>query len=69
MSFKSDFVDEVKKAVDDGKEAQGYRPNIEVLPEEDDFGRWIAFHENKTLAVICATPEFAAAPFCGRGYH
>ncbi len=69
MSFKSDFVDNVKKAVDDGMVAQGLRPNIEVLPEEDDFGRWVAFHENKARAVICTTPEFMDTPFCGRGFH
>jgi hypothetical protein len=69
MSFKSDFVDNVKKAVDDGTVAQGYRPNIEVWPEEDDFGRWVAFHENKVRAVICTTPEFADTPFCARGSH
>lgn len=69
MSFKSDFLDDVKKAVDHGTVVQGYRPNIEVWPEEDDFGRWVAYHENKERAVICTTPEFADAPFCGRGLH
>jgi len=69
MSMREDFVEAVKGGLAARVEAQETRPNIEVWPEEDDFGRWVASHGDQVMAVICETPEFKDSPFCGRGYH
>jgi hypothetical protein len=69
MSMKEDFVEAVKGGLAARVEAQETRSNIEVWPEEDDFGRWVASREHRVRSVVCETPEFEDAPFCGRGYH
>jgi hypothetical protein len=69
MSFKGDFVGEIGEHLCARIEGLDGRPNMEVWPEEDDFGRWVASHEARVQSVLCATPEFRAAPFCGRGFH
>lgn len=45
------------------------RPGIEVWPEDDDFGKWIAAHENPAMTGLCRTPQLKDTPFCGPGYH
>jgi hypothetical protein len=45
------------------------RPGIEVWPADDDFGQWVAAHENPAMAGLCSTPQFKDTPFCGLGYH
>jgi hypothetical protein len=69
MSIREDFVEAVKEGLGARVEAQAKRPTVEVWPEEDDFGRWIASHTDRVRTVICETPEFKDAPFCGRGSH
>jgi hypothetical protein len=69
MSMREDFVGAVKEGFAARVEAQETRPNIEVWPEEDDFGRWVASHTDRVRTVVCETPEFKDAPFCGRGHH
>ncbi len=67
--FKAEFEEKIVAGLDSRSEDHGLRPAMEVWPEEDDFARWVSFHEDKVRAVICATPEFKDAPFCGRGFH
>jgi hypothetical protein len=69
MSAKEDFVMAIKEGFGERIELQETRPNIEVWPEEDDFGKWVASHEHKVRTVLCGTTEFKDTPFCGRGYH
>ncbi len=69
MSIRDDFTNDVKSGAGDRIESASYRPNIEVWPEEDDFGKWVASHQDKVRMVICASPEFADSPYCGRGHH
>lgn len=64
-----DFLAEVKGNLDRREEEQGLRPVVEVWPDEDGFGRWVAYHEAKERAVICSTPEYEGSPFCGTGSH
>ncbi len=69
MSFKDEFNGAVREGFEGRVEAAETNPNIEVWPEEDDFGRWVASHSDRLRTVVCETPEFKDAPFCGRGYH
>jgi hypothetical protein len=69
MSFKKEFTEKIKDGVSDSYGRDVSRPNIEVWPDEDGFGQWVASHEDKVRTVICGTPEFKDAPFCGRGSH
>ncbi|MGC8658399.1 MAG: hypothetical protein ACP5U1_04935 [Desulfomonilaceae bacterium] len=69
MSATGEFVGNINEGVGQRIENQNYRPNIEVWPEEDDFGRWVASHQDRVRSVICNSPEFADSPFCGRGAH
>ncbi|MDD3472931.1 MAG: hypothetical protein PHS86_09120 [Syntrophaceae bacterium] len=69
MAVRDEFVDGIKSGFGDRVEGADVRPNIEVWPEEDDFGRWVAAHEDRVRSVICASPEFADSPHCGRGFH
>jgi hypothetical protein len=69
VSVKSEFIDTVNDSYEDRVNSVDFRPNVEVWPEWDDDSRWVAEHERKARAVICATPEFADTPFCGRGHH
>jgi hypothetical protein len=69
MSMKEDFVEAIEEGFSARVEAQDTRPTVEVWPEEDDFGRWVASREHRVWSVVCKTPEFEDAPFCGRGYH
>jgi hypothetical protein len=69
MSFKEEFMKDVSEGLAVRIEEQGFRPNVEIWPEEDDFGRWVASHGNGVIPVVCNSPEFKDAPFCGRGLH
>ncbi|MCX5872075.1 MAG: hypothetical protein NTY51_02415 [Deltaproteobacteria bacterium] len=69
MSARNDFISDINEGLEQRIEAQGNRPNVEVWPDEDGFGRWVAAHSDKVRSVICSAPEFAASPFCGRGFH
>jgi len=69
MSFKDEFVGVINEGFGARADNQGGRPTMEVWPENDDFERWVAWHENPTRAVICATLEFKNTPFCGSGLH
>jgi hypothetical protein len=69
MSFGKEFVDEIVGGLDERTAAAEGRPGVEVWPADDDYANWLASHESPGRAVICASPEFASAPFCGRGYH
>ncbi len=69
MSVRHDFNDMVKEDLDNRVECQGNRPGVEVWPQEEDFGRWVASHEDRVRTVICESPEFKDSPFCGSGYH
>lgn len=69
MSFREDFVEAVNEGLGTRMADQETRPTVEVWPEEDDFGRWVAFHSDRVRAVVCGSPEFKDAPFCGRGNH
>lgn len=68
-TIKEEFSTAVKSNLDARIEEQEMRPHIEVWPVEDDFGRWVAYHEAKERAVICSTPEYRDTPFCGTGCH
>jgi hypothetical protein len=67
MSVKDDFVRDIRASDHERFDAAGSRPGIEFWP--DDFGEWVAAHENRVGSVICNAPEFASSPFCGRGAH
>jgi len=69
MSASREFVGAIVDGINDRIEAQGNRPNIEVWPDEDGFGRWVACHRDKVRSTVCSTPEYADTPFCGRGFH
>ncbi len=69
MAIREEFVDGINEGFGDRIEGANHRPSVEVWPEEDDFGRWVASHEEPVRTVICGTPEFADSPYCGRGYH
>jgi hypothetical protein len=69
MSVREDFVEAVKGGLGARIADQDTRPAVEVWPEEDGFGRWVASHTDRARAVVCASPEFKDAPFCGRGNH
>jgi len=57
-AIREEFLTEVNDNLDARIEEQGMRPNIEVWPVDDEFARWVAYHEAKERAVICSTPEF-----------
>lgn len=69
MAIRDEFLDGIEKGIGDRIDGANFRPNIEVWPEEDDFGRWVADHQDRVRTVICRTPEFGDSPFCGRGSH
>lgn len=69
MAIRDEFVDGIEKGFGDRVESANLRPNIEVWPDEDDFGRWVAAHQEKVMSIICRTTEFADTPYCGRGFH
>lgn len=69
MSAKNEFVNDISENLEERVEAQGNRPGIEVWPDDDGFGRWVASHSDRVRSVICSTPEFADSPYCGRGFH
>jgi hypothetical protein len=69
MSARDEFVDYINEGFEERVEAQGNRPAVEVWPDEDGFGRWVASHRDSLRSVICNAPEFASSPFCGRGIH
>jgi hypothetical protein len=69
MSIRKDFIRDIENSEGRRIEGQGLRPPLEVWPAEDDFGRWIAAHEDPVRAVICNTPELSDAPWCGPGIH
>jgi len=69
MSIKEEFLGNIVGNLGDRIESQGVRPTVEVWPEEDDFGRWVASHRDPVLGVVCNTPEYRDLPFCGRGVH
>ncbi len=69
MSVREDFNETINQDFSNRVESQGNRPGVEVWPQEEDFGRWVASHEDRVRSVICESPEFKDAPFCGRGYH
>jgi hypothetical protein len=67
--FAREFEHEVTGGLGDRIEGADYRPGVEIWPDEDGFAEWVAAHRDPVRTVICNTPEFASAPFCGRGYH
>lgn len=69
MNAKDEFVTNINEELGQRIEVQGNRPYIEVWPEEDDFGRWVAAHSDSVRSAICSAPEFSDSPFCGRGIH
>ncbi len=69
MAVRDEFVNDIRKGYDGRVDGASVRPDIEVWPEEDDFGQWVASHRDKVRMVICRTPEFSDSPFCGRGIH
>jgi hypothetical protein len=69
MSIREDFNEAVKGGFEVRVKSQETRPNVEVWPEEDDFGRCVGSHEDPVRGVVCGTPEFKDSPFCGRGHH
>jgi hypothetical protein len=68
-NMKEEFLTEVNDYLEARIEEQGMRPRIEVCPADDDYARWVAYHEAKDRAVICSTPEYKDTPFCGTGCH
>ena len=67
MSFKKEMMDEIK-AGEELRFANGNaRPFVEVWPD-DDFADWVSAHSDRVRNIICHTPEFRAAPYCGVGY-
>lgn len=69
MSVREDFAETAKELFGVQVGARESRPSVEVWPEEDDFGRWVASHTDRVRTIVCETPEFKDAPFCGRGHH
>lgn len=69
MTASKEFMDQIKDRLGSRIKNQESSQNIEVWPDDDDFGRWVAFHQDKVRAVVCATPEYSDSPFCGRGFH
>jgi hypothetical protein len=69
MSFKKKFLNDIEEGLGDRIKSQGARPGVEVWPEEDEFVRWVSAHRDPVRSVVCNSPEFRDAPFCGRGYH
>lgn len=69
MSIREEFLGDIVEGLGDRIESQGARPGVEVWPEEDDFGRWVASHRDPVRSVVCNTPEYRDLPFCGRGVH
>ncbi|MDA8407679.1 MAG: hypothetical protein M0T73_12605 [Deltaproteobacteria bacterium] len=69
MSATSEFLGNINDGLGQRIEEQNVRPSVEVWPDEDDFGRWVAAHRDPVRSVICNAPEFADTPFCGRGIH
>ncbi len=69
MKIQDEFVEAIKSGLDDRIGESNFRPQVEVWPEEDDFGRWVASHEGRVKGILCQTPEFGSSPFCGRGMH
>ena len=67
--FRKEFEEKIKDNLDERIREQDVRPHVEVWPEEDDFGRWVASKKDAVRSVICNTPEYKDMPFCGRGYE
>jgi hypothetical protein len=68
-TMKEEFLTAVNDNLEARIEDQGIRPRIEVCPADDEYARWVAYHEAKDRAVICQTPEYRDTPFCGTGCH
>lgn len=69
MAIREEFLGHIVEGLDERIAGQDARPGVEIWPEEDDFGRWVAAHRDPVRTIICGTPEFGDAPFCGRGIH
>ena len=69
MSVKEDLNEALNEGLDERVQNRENTPGVEVWPEEDDFGRWVASRRDRVRTVICETAEFKDAPFCGRGHH
>ncbi len=67
MSFKEEFLSNIKKSQADRFENASTRPMIEVWPDDDSD--WVASHEHQVRQVLCMAPEFESSPFCGKGSH
>ena len=67
--IREEFLNEVENNLDDRIDEQEVRPHVEVWPADDEYARWVAFHEAKERAVICTAPEYKDTPFCGTGCH
>jgi hypothetical protein len=68
MSFRKDMMDGISDTEGFRVTNAGDRPAIEVWPD-DDFAEWVSAHEDRVRNIICNTPEFRAAPYCGVGHH
>lgn len=69
MSVRRELWGEIDHGLDSLVDGQTERPAVEIWPEEDDFGRWVAGHNDPLRTVICNTPEYKGSPYCGRGLH
>lgn len=69
MKLTEEFEKHLNETLETRTAEQEVRPRVEVWPVEDEFGRWVAEHEDKARAVVCDTPELKDTPFCGSGYH
>ncbi len=52
MSVREDFVEAVKEGFEERDGAQETRPNVEVWPEEDEFGDGFASHTDRVRTVV-----------------
>ena len=67
MSFKKEFLSNIRSSEAQRFENSGNRPIIEVWPDDDSD--WVASHEDQVRQILCMTPEFESSPFCGKGSH
>jgi hypothetical protein len=69
MTVREEFLADVRSTLSERIEEQGLRPTVETWPADDEFAHWVAYHEAKSKAVICSTPEYQDTPFRGTGWH
>jgi hypothetical protein len=67
--LKKTFLDVLSNSQEERFDNKLTRPEIELWPYDDEFGQWVASHQNKARVIICNTPEFRDTPYCGSGLH